>query len=302
MNRIIAALFILQLFCIASFAQQIPNYSFETWSGNEPNSWNTTNSVLGISFNTVTKDMAGPQQGLASAKLTAVSKTIFLLGTYKIPGVITLGKLNVDLLKQSYSLSGGTPFIGRPQKLSGYFKYQPVNNDTCIFGMGLFKWNNGKQDTLGFAALDTAGTFNSWTRFEIPVHYLTLGDPDTMNIVILNSNPLDGLDHTGTKLWIDNLSLEYGIVGIEGVTFPRKLSIYAEPHARQLIVESSFDRSENLDISLINMSGAEIKRWKRSMLHSTERLDVNTLSPGTYVIRITSGNRLIDTRKITILK
>ena len=167
--------------------------------------------------------------------------------------------------------------------------------------MGLFKWNNGKQDTLGFAAMDTMGTFNSWTHFEIPVHYIALGDPDTLNIVILNSNPLGVVDHTGTNLWVDNLSLEYGTVGIEGVTFNKKLSIYAEPNARQLILESSFDKMENLDISLFNMSGIEIKQWKRAMLHSTERLDVNTLSPGTYVIRITSGNSLIDTRKITIM-
>ena len=301
MNRIIAILFILQLFCINSFAQQIPNNSFETWSGGEPINWKTTNTILGINFNTVAKDLADPQQGIASAKLTAVSKTIFLIGTYKIPGVITLGKLNADLLKQTYSLTGGTPFTGRPLKLSGYFKYQPVNNDTCIFGMGLFKWNNGKQDTLGFAAMDTMGTFNSWTHFEIPVHYIALGDPDTLNIVILNSNPLGVVDHTGTNLWVDNLSLEYGTVGIEGVTFNKKLSIYAEPNARQLILESSFDKMENLDISLFNMSGIEIKQWKRAMLHSTERLDVNTLSPGTYVIRITSGNSLIDTRKITIM-
>ncbi len=301
MNRIIAILFILQLFCINSFAQQIPNNSFETWSGGEPINWKTTNTILGINFNTVAKDLADPQQGIASAKLTAVSKTIFLIGTYKIPGVITLGKLNADLLKQTYSLTGGTPFTGRPLKLSGYFKYQPVNNDTCIFGMGLFKWNNGKQDTLGFAAMDTMGTFNSWTHFEIPVHYIALGDPDTLNIVILNSNPLGVVDHTGTNLWVDNLSLEYGTVGIEGVTFNKKLSIYAEPNARQLILESSFDKMEILDISLFNMSGIEIKQWKRAMLHSTERLDVNTLSPGTYVIRITSGNSLIDTRKITIM-
>lgn len=301
MNRIISVLFILQIFCFNSFAQQIPNNSFESWTGGEPDSWNTTNTILGINFNTVEKDLADPQQGIASAKLTAVSKTIFLSGTYKIPGVLTLGNLNVNLITQTYSLTGGIPFTGRPEKLSGYYKYQPVNNDTCVFGLGLFKWNNGKQDTLGFAAMKTWGTYNSWTYFEIPVHYLVQGDPETMNIVILNSNPLDGIDHTGTKLWIDNLSLEYGTVGIEGVTSAKELRIYAEPNRRQLILEFAFIQKENLDISLFNMSGLETNHWKRSAQQSTERLDVNNLVPGTYVIRITSGNRLIDTRKITIL-
>lgn len=302
MNRIISVLFILQIFCFNSFAQQIPNNSFESWSGGEPDSWHTTNTILGINFNTVAKDVADPQQGVASAKLTAVTKDIFFVGKYKIPGVLTLGNLNVNLLSQTYSLTGGASFMGRPQKLKGYFKYQPVNNDTCVFGLGLFKWNNGKQDTLGFAAMKTMGTYNSWTYFEIPVHYLVQGDPDTMNIVILNSNPLDGIDHTGTKLWVDNLSFDYGTVDIEGVTSAKGLRIYAEPDAQQLILEFAFDKQQNLDISLFNMAGIETNRWKRSVQRSTEKLDVNNLSPGLYVIRITSGNRLIDTRKITILK
>jgi hypothetical protein len=102
-------------------------------------------------------------------------------------------------------------------------------------------------------------------------------------------------------MWVDNLSFVYGTVGIEGVTFAKGLSIYAEPYARQLILSSTFEKQENLDISLFNMAGVETNYWKRSMQIATERLDVNNLSPGTYLIRITSGNRLIDSRKITIL-
>jgi hypothetical protein len=303
MNRIISTLLILLLFCINSFAQQIPNAGFETWSGGEPENWKTSNQDIPIlgTVSTVTKDISDPQQGLASAKLTAIKVSIPFVGNYNIPGALTLGKLNIDLINQKASVSGGIPFTGKPLKISGYFKYQPVENDTCFFGMGLFKWNNGKRDTIGFAGMDTMGTFNSWTHFELPVHYLGQGEPDTMNILVLNSNPLDGVDHSGTKLWIDNLSFDYGTVGIEGVNSAKGLRIYAEPDTKQLILEAAFDNQKNLDISLFNMSGIETRQWKRSMHNSTERLDINNLSPGTYVIRITSGNRLIDSRKITIL-
>jgi hypothetical protein len=122
-----------------------------------------------------------------------------------------------------------------------------------------------------------------------------------MNILAINSNPLDGADHSGTLLWIDNLSFDYGTVAIAGVTSAKDLQIYAEPNAKQLILSSSFGNQENLDISLFNMSGIVARNWKRNMQHSTEYLDVNNLPPGTYVIRISAGNRLIDTRKITIL-
>jgi len=296
---LISSIFILNA---ASYAQQMPNGSFETWSSGEPDNWNTTNqNILGLDFITVTKDITGPQNGLASAKLTVVTKSIPFVGSFTLPGVLTLGILNIDLFTQTASLTGGYPFTGMPQKLTGFFKYQPVNNDTCAFGWGLTKWNNGVQDTIGYAAIDTMGTFNAWTYFEIPLEYLIWEAPDTMNILFINSNPLDGLDHTGSKLWIDNLSFEYGTVGIEGVTFAKEISIYAEPFARQLILSSSFEKMENLDISLYNMAGIETKHWKRSMQISTERLDINDLPTGTYIIRLTSGNRIIDSRKITIL-
>jgi hypothetical protein len=304
MNQILRLLSVLLLviFNINCFAQQIPNNSFETWTGNEPDAWNTSNQdILGTKYNAVTMDLTNPQQGLYSAKLTVINMSIPLIGSYSLPGVLTLGKLNVDPIAQTFSLTGGYPFTGQPQKLTGYFKYQPVNNDSCVLGLGLFKWNNGKQDTLGYGGISNSATINSWTPFEIPILYLSNVTPDTINIAFLNTNPVDGINHTGTNLWIDNLSLVYGTLGIEGITFAKNLNIYAEHNARQLVLSSSFAQRENLDISLFNMAGIELRHWKRDMQQSTEHLDVNNIPTGTYIIRITSGNRLIDSRKITIL-
>lgn len=301
MKKFLLTTTILLTISFISFAQQIPNGSFETWSNGEPNGWNSTNNLLGFVFNTIKEDLSDPQQGLASAELIAVTKTI-LFTPYKIPGVLTLGTITIDPIAQTYSLTGGYPFTGSPKKLTGYFKYQPVNNDMCVFGVGFFKWNNGTQDTLAYGVKDTIGTFNTWTSFEAPIHYLKPGIPDTMNILILNSNPLDGLDHTGTKLWVDNLMFDYGNVGIDVVTSSKEINVYAGRDTRQLILTSSFVKQESLDISLFNMSGIEARHWKRNMQQSTEHLDVNNLPPGTYVIRISSGNCLIDSRKITILK
>lgn len=303
MKRILSLTGLIFLIIQGSFAQQMPNGSFETWANGEPDFWNTSNqSVLGlVDFIMVTKDVSNPQQGTASAKLTVVTKTIPLVGTFTMQGALTLGTLNIDPIAQTATLTGGYPFTGMPQKLTGYFKYQPVGADTCYFGWGLTKWNNGAQDTIGYAAIDTMGTFNTWTYFELPLEYQIWAAPDTMNILFVNSNPLDGVNHTGTKMWIDNLSFVYGTVGIEGVTFAKDLNIYAEPYARTLILTSAFEKQENLDISLFTISGIEARHWKRSMQASTERLDVSNLPTGTYVIRISSGNRLIDTRKVTIL-
>jgi hypothetical protein len=302
MNRILLFLTFVLIFSLGSIAQQIPNNSFENWSGTEPDTWNTTNqNLFGLIFTTVSKDMTNPEEGSASAKLTVVTKTVPVLGSITIPGVLTLGIINIDPIAQTASVSGGYPFTGMPQKLTGYYKYLPINNDTCAMGWGLTKRNNGVMDTIGYAAIAATGNINTWTYFEIPLQYRIWEAPDTMNILFLNSNPLDGVNHTGTNMWVDNLSFVYGTVGIEGVTFAKDMNIYARRDARQLILSTTFEKQENLDISLFNMAGVETRHWKRSMQISTENLDVNNLLPGTYVLRISSGSRIIDTRKITIL-
>lgn len=303
MNKIILFYSLLAILGLQSFAQQIPNNSFETWASGEPIDWNTSNqNIVGFDFTTVQKETANPQQGTASARLTVVTKTIPFVGTYTLPGVLTLGILNIDLLNQTASLSGGYPFTEMPQKLIGYYKYQPVNNDTAVIGLGLFKWNNGNKDTIGFGALYFSGQHNDWTPFEIPVYYPIWDNPDTMNILVLNSNPLSPLTHTGTKMWVDNLSFVYGTVAVEGLTSADNLKIYAKRDSRQLVLSSTFEKQQNLDISLFNMAGTEVCKWKRPMSRTTEYFDVNNLPPGTYIIRITSGQKLIDNRKITILQ
>ena len=302
MKRIVYVISLLLICCLSGFAQGVPNGSFETWGSGEPDSWNTSNTnILGLDFTPVTKDLTSPEDGTASAKLTVVTKTIPFVGAITIQAALTLGTLNIDPIAQTATLTGGYPFTAMPQKLTGYFKYQPVNNDTCYFGWGLTKWHNGGRDTIGYVAKDTMGTINAWTYFELPLEYTIWEAPDTMNILFVNSNPSDGLTHTNTKMWVDNLSFVYGVVSIQGVTFAKGLSLYAERDARQLVLSSTFEKQENLDIGLFNMAGNEMRHWKRSMQTSTEHLDVGGLVPGTYLIRILSGSRLIDSRKITIL-
>ena len=302
MKKVLSVISFIFIISNQVFAQTIPNSGFETWTSGEPDHWTTSNQNILFLGNIimVTKDLKDPEQGLASAKLTVITKS-FLGTSYSLPGVLTLGKLNFDIFAQTASVTGGTPFAARPVKLTGYMKYLPVNNDFCSMGWGLTKWNNGTRDTIGFGFISASTSLNSWTYFEIPINYLLAETPDTMNMLFLNSNPLDKVDHTGTTLWIDNLSFDYGTVGIEDVTFSKELNIYAKPDSHQLILSAAFASPENLDISLCNMAGIEIMHWKRKMQQSTEELDINNLPPGTYVIRISSGNRLVDTRKITIL-
>lgn len=302
--NILTLTFVLLLILINPLqAQQMPNGSFETWSGGKPTEWNTSNySLLGINWDVVTKETSSPQQGTSSAKLSVVTKNVPFVGSITIQGALTLGVITMDPVAQTATVSGGYAFTGMPQKLTGYFKYQPIANDTCYLGWGITKWNNGVRDTIGYAAIDTMGTFNNWTYFEIPLEYLIWEQPDTLNILFLCSNPLDGVNHTNTKMWVDNLSFVYGTVSIEGLTFDNHIKIYGQQESQQLIIEPEFDKPKSVLIELINMSGLVVNKWETTLFRNRELFDISNNKSGVYVIRISDKQQVIETRKITLLK
>lgn len=282
-------------------AQEIPNSSFENWTGGEPVDWHTTNqNLLGTQFNVVNKETSNAQSGLYSARLEVVTKNIFLVGPVTIPGVLTLSQLSIDVLQQTFSITGGYPFTAMPQQLAGYLKYQPVGTDTSFFGFALTKWNNGVRDTVAYSADTVTGTISSWTPFQLPLAYNIWEAPDTMSILFLCTNVNDPVVHTGTKMWVDNLSFIYGTVGIEGITFGKDYRIYADAATRQLIIETMFEQPENMEISLINIAGQELIHSLKTMGKTSERLETGNLPAGTYVLRITMGRKLLDSRKIIL--
>ncbi len=288
-------------FCLLCYqpitAQDIPNASFETWSGGEPVNWHTTNQPF---FTTVTRDGANPQDGSYSAQLKVVTTTIPFVGTYSMPGVLSTANLEADIINMSFNIWGGYPFTGMPNRLAGYLKYQPVNNDTCYFGWALSKWQNGARDTIGLGYAYKGGTINDWTYFEIPIEYHIWENPDTMNILFLNTNLADGQTHTNTKMWVDNLSFIYGPVGIDGITFPDDIRIYANGETRRLIIETSYSNPLKLTLRLFSINGALLMEANRNMSQSTEYIDVSNYKTGTYILQVSDGNRQIVSRKISI--
>ncbi|HKK10623.1 MAG TPA: hypothetical protein VJ939_07280, partial [Bacteroidales bacterium] len=79
----------------------IPNSGFEDWSGGEPVNWNTLDqNILGTDFDMVTEDNGDSYSGTSSARLETISEYIFLYGDVEMPGLLTLGELEVDVINQ----------------------------------------------------------------------------------------------------------------------------------------------------------------------------------------------------------
>jgi len=184
----------------------IPNGDFELWNTfsnySDPQSWQTPNSTLmGIPLfgKAVVFKSSDHYTGSYSCKL--LTQHISFPGSpFNAPGFITLGKLSIDIINQTFSVTGGVPISDRPTHLMGYYKFQPVGGDSCTVGIILYKTTGGVRDTIGLGYFAKKDSVNDWQHFSAWINYDTLLTPDTMNVIALSSAQTDM--HPNTALWL----------------------------------------------------------------------------------------------------
>lgn len=284
-------LILVLIFCISAsteevlWAQEIPNPGFENWSGGEPDGWNTINQTfLGTTFTPVTREQSNPHGGSYSAKLETITHNIFIVGPVTMPGVLSLGEITLDILNQTGTVEGGVPVSGAPVVLRGWFRYLPSANDSCIMGIGLSRWNGTSRDTLAYAYLTIGGQNPDWQEFLLPIEYLLPEQPDTMNIMFFSSNLLTGSPVTGSKLWVDDLWLEYGTVSVNDVGLNAALRVYAANGGEQLEVRCPDD--EGGILQLISMNGTLLEQKLLPPGNSPVMIDIYSLKPAMYIVRL----------------
>jgi hypothetical protein len=79
-------------FLLNALSQQVPNGSFELWTGNTPDYWDTSNeNIIGTQYTCVSKVTNNVQHGTAAVKVTTERRYVFLVGYITLPGILTLG-------------------------------------------------------------------------------------------------------------------------------------------------------------------------------------------------------------------
>ncbi len=302
---------LLGIICIfPGYTQEIPNPGFETWinegsgapaGAQRPANWYTLNQTILFlfPFTTTTKN-TDAHTGSFSAELSMMTKTVPGVGTVTMPGMLSTAKVTLDLVGQSFSATGGWPFTGTPSKLTGYYKYQPDNGDSCLIGVALSRWHDGSRDTLAIGGIASTTVQSDWTLFEVPIEYLMTETPDTMNIVILNSVPALPSTHLNTKMWVDDLAFDYSGVGVEMKPVKNNLAVYADGNTKKLILDCKFEKATPCSFRLYNLKGNCVSEFEKTILTGTEYIDISQLPYGVYILKVTSGNQVLDTRKISI--
>ncbi|MCX6269955.1 MAG: PCMD domain-containing protein [Bacteroidetes bacterium] len=303
MQRYILPLVVLILLATGSsvFAQlQPPNSGFENWitSSNyvNPEFWDTPNTETAaipiVGFSTVTK-AGNAHTGQWCARLETKS----LLGL-SIPGLVTLGIFTINLSTLEYTLTGGTPFSGRPTSMKVYFKFTPAGGDTCLIG-AIFKKHNdstGNADTIGMAGALIFVAQSQWTLLECPVDFFTADNPDTLIIAALSSASINGT--AGTTLFVDDFEMVYSGVGIPAQTEDSPLGLNYSQSSAAAQLTFNLSSEETVSAMVMDMTGRVILHIDYGrMKNGVKTLLLNNLSHGIYMLQVTAGDKMLS-RKI----
>lgn len=184
--------------------QQVPNGNFETWVPhivNEPDNWNTLNfgNIYDGNYSVNQDNVAymGSSDCMIETTVAEWGDTI---------GYITNGSFSGPNGPNS-----GMQVVQNPQKITGYYKYFPVGNDTGICGGWSYRWDwVGDSSELVEEVYVQLPAASSWTYFEINMTYNTFPYIDTLALAFASSN-FDGAGgiFVGSQLFLDELGVSY---------------------------------------------------------------------------------------------
>lgn len=277
---------------------QLPNNSFETWNNNgtysDPDLWDTPNEALSfMSLFTVTESNEA-YEGQKSMKLESGS----LFGAV-IPGMATLGEIEVDLMSQDAAITGGIPYTERPVRLKGYYQYTPQQSDSCAIIALFYKYNTStnERDTIGVGALNSGMATTQWTEFSANIDWYSSETPDSTNIIIL-STAATTTTAGGSILLVDDLAFDNS-VGIDNVILSENdINIYPIPAKSYINIDLSVKPLSNITFEIYNLTGNRV--LTSHLENEFQQVVINMLSGGIYFYRISEGESIIKSGKLII--
>jgi len=255
------------LFSLSGYAQNpIPNPGFESWTGNDPLFWMSTNNDP---YFTVTPS-AQSYTGDSAAR----------------GEVISLGPVG-QLAPLLYSGTGGQgfPVTQYYTELTFWYMSNMLSNDELEVDVLFFDSTStiigaGSQAFLGSAATYTKGT--------VPI-IAGPGTPSTCIVTFSILNSISGTPNLGSWFIADDVDLSNGPSGMHDPAAVNNLSVYPVPANDYLYVNSTGSAQlKNTEIKMYDMTGRLVYRH---LLNDTgqARFDISSLASGTYMLEAVSS-------------
>lgn len=276
-----------------SFSQTITNGDFESWTDGEPDGWDTSNDDIAVFGQTVVEEYTDdPFSGTSAVYLESKS-----MGPFVMSGIIVNG--NYELSQTQVETIQGSAFTERPEKMKFAYKCAPEAGDNCVISITLL--NNS--DTVASGFFSSSDLVEVWTEQEIILNYISTDIPDTMVILIMSSLQNSGSGGVGavagSKLWVDNLTLENSS-SVQSIDYHNESFVYPNPSSGIINVKNSMFGITDSKVKIFNALGSIVYETNENELEqSIYSIDISGFHPGIYLVQIISDNKKL-TQKVLL--
>ncbi|MDD2191349.1 MAG: T9SS type A sorting domain-containing protein [Bacteroidales bacterium] len=296
MKKILSVLAI-SLLAISMNAQNaFLNAGFETWTGGLPTNWNTLTIPIAGNLSNISKS-TDANSGSFAVKIAAKTLPVTISGMTTAPGLLTNGTLdvmglaqmdfeNIDFTQLSSLITNGTLLTERPTTVSGYYSWNPVNEnyEQFIFATLVISNASGTREVVGIANYTNVPEFTgsmkaTYASFESEITYLNPTATPTELVFLAITMNADLNATSFGYLLLDDVSMTTQI-GLEKITNDTKtpLVIYPNPTSG----EFRLNVKSNVEVSVYNQLGQVVI----PPMNYSPNTKVSVKEKGIYFVRI----------------
>lgn len=213
-----------------------------------------------------------------------------------LAGVLTNAVINLDIVNQKFTLSGGTSLNGRVNFVNAWLKYNPTGGDSAtVVVSSIIKGGKGNgDDSVVGAGVQYITTAQPYTLVSVPIDYGTnTASPNALQIVFTSS----GRQATvGSELFIDDVSYSIFPAGVENINNNAKFVVSPNPASTKLQLQSE----GKVRFMLYSVTGQQVLS---ADVNGITSVDVSSLAAGTYYYSAINANgEMVKSSSIVIAK
>jgi hypothetical protein len=264
---------------------QIPNSSFENWTGGNPDGW-TTNNIIGY------LELVTQSSDAHSGNSLARMEMMYGMSTLLQP-VLNAGPLLV-----------GIPVSERYSTINFYYKFTPTTSSVYILIIvGMYKSNT----YIGGGAGGTNNSTTSYTKLTSTISYLNQDVPDMANIYITLIDSFYNPQSVGSIALVDDFYFDQANDVNDQNNFPDEYALlqnYPNPFNPSTTISYQLPVGGNLTLKVYDVLGNEIATLVNEEKPAGEyevEFSAAALSSGIYIYRLKAGT-YSETKKMILLK
>ncbi len=210
-----------------------------------------------------------------------------LFTSYFIPGFIGTGDINIT----NQNIALGRQYTSHPDSFATWYKYAGAGGDSAKFEVTFTKYDalNQVSNVIGHGTASVLTNTSTWTRLSFGITWTSVDMPDTVVIIAASSggynltNLLSSTGDPGSMLWVDDMMLWSGHIGIEEEYINENVHIFPNP-ATDFVNITTEGLASDLKLFVYDMNGKQI--MAKQMQGNNYLLDVSELPNGVYGVVI----------------